>query len=315
MSTFSEALLPAVLLLFALQRLSMYWSRPQTRPMTVLLLTLSTAQCFRIHALADDKVDPVIYELTGLWNVSVLIAQALAICAATQLVGIVAHSTQRSFPRHYRYGLTSVLMLGLVASFLLSPAPTKPTYFLSQTFVAEGWMLVYWVIFLGSLCLCVTVPLYLLARMVWIVKTGELARVLAGAALACAMVLLYAVHKIAYLAAFGRGVDNWYTQHTAQISLFLIMSPLVFAGYVAWVYVWTSLLPRVQRYRRIVSYMEQWQTLATRSNAILADTLIPSSKRAAWRASRNSVASTRLMVEMVDSEAAARWFPPVSAGD
>ncbi|WP_141216176.1 MULTISPECIES: hypothetical protein [Nocardiaceae] len=304
-SLFAEAIIPVVLLLFSLQRLPMFRSKPKTRPMTVLLLTLSTAQFFRIHALADDKLDPVFHSVTGLWNMSVLIAQALAVCAATQLVGIVAHSTQRNFPRPYRYGLSAALMVALVITFLLSPAPTRPTYYLSQTFVAEGWMLVYWVIFLGSLSLCVTVPLYLLVRMAWIVKTGELARVLVGAALACAMVLLYAVHKIAYLVAFGRNVDNWYTQHTVQISLFLIMSPLLFAGYVAWVYVWTSLLPRIQRYRRIVSYMERWQTLASQSNAILAENLIPSSKRAAWRASRNSVASTRLMVEMVDGEAVA----------
>lgn len=304
MSTFFEAILPVVLLLLALQRLPMYRPKPKTRPMTILLLTLSTAQLFRIHALADDKLDPVLHSATGLWNVSVLIAQALAICGATQLVGMVAHSTQRSFPRHYRYGLSAVLMAGLIVSFLLSPAPTRPTYFLSQTFAAEGWMLVYWLIFLGSLSLCVTVPLCLLLRTAWIVKTGELAKVLIGAALACAMVLLYAFHKIVYLVAFDRGVDNWYTDHTVQISLLLIMSPLIFAGYVAWVYVWTSLLPRIQRYRRIVGYMEQWQTLATRSNAILAETLIPNSKRTAWHASRNSVASTRLMVEMVDGEAA-----------
>jgi hypothetical protein len=292
-STFFEAILPIVLLVFGLQRLPLYRRRPQTRPMTVLLLTLSVAQMFRIHALADDKLDPVLHDVTGLWNMSVLIAQALAICAATQWVGMVAHSTQRSFPRRYRYAVTTALVSGLVISFLLSPAPSRPTYYLSQTFAAEGWMLVYWVIFLGSLSLCVVVPFYLLVRMALIVKTGELAR---------GMILLYAVHKIVYLVAFARGIENWYTDHTVQISLFLIMSPLLVAGYVAWVYIWTTLLPRVQRYRRIVAYMDEWQALATRSNAILADTLIPSSKRAAWRASRNSVASTRLMVEMVDGE-------------
>lgn len=302
MSTFFEAILPIVLLVFGLQRLPLYRRRPQTRPMTVLLLTLSVAQMFRIHALADDKLDPVLHEVTGLWNMSVLIAQALAICAATQWVGMVAHSTQRSFPRRYRYAVTTALVSGLVISFLLSPAPSRPTYYLSQTFAAEGWMLVYWVIFLGSLSLCVVVPFYLLVRMALIVKTGELARVLTAAAVACGMILLYAVHKIVYLVAFARGIENWYTDHTVQISLFLIMSPLLVAGYVAWVYIWTTLLPRVQRYRRIVAYMDEWQALATRSNAILADTLIPSSKRAAWRASRNSVASTRLMVEMVDGE-------------
>lgn len=302
MSTFFEAILPIVLLVFGLQRLPLYRRRPQTRPMTVLLLTLSVAQMFRIHALADDKLDPVIREVTGLWNISVLIAQALAICAATQWVGIVAHSTQRRFPRRPRYAVTTTLVAGLVISFLLSPAPSRPTYYLSQTFAAEGWMLVYWVIFLGSLSLCVAVPFYLLVRMAFIVKTGELARVLTAAAVACGMILLYAVHKIVYLVTFARGIENWYTAHTVQISLFLIMSPLLVAGYVAWVYIWTTLLPRVQRYRRIVSYMDEWQALATRSNAILADTLIPSSKRAAWRASRNSVASTRLMVEMVDGE-------------
>lgn len=305
MSTFFEAILPVALLLFGVHRIPMYKRKPQTRPMTVLLLTLSAAQMFRIHALADDELDPILHSLTGLWNISVLIAQALAICAATQLVGIVSHSTQRYFARRYRYLLTAVLVVGLVVSFLLSPARTRPTYFLSQTFPAEGWMLVYWIIFLGSLSFCVTVPLYLLIRMAWIVRTGELARVLVGAALACAMVLFYAVHKIVYLVAFDRGVDNWYTDRTTQISLFLIMSPLIFAGYVAWVYVWTSLLPRIQRYRRIVAYMGRWQILATQSNAILADALIPNSKRTAWHAARNSVASTRLMVEMVDGAAAA----------
>ncbi|MBY6413389.1 hypothetical protein HQ346_16970 [Rhodococcus sp. BP-252] len=302
-STFSEAILPVVLLLFALQRLTMYRQKPRTRPLTVMLLTLSAAQSFRIHALADDKLDPILHRATGLWNLSVLVAQILAVCAATQLVGIVAHSTQRRFPRRYRYSLSAALSIALGVSFLLSPAPTRPTHFLSQTFTAEGWMLVYWVIFLGSLALCVIVPLYLLVRMALIVRTGELARVLIGAALACAMVLLYAVHKIAYLVAFDRGIDNWYTHHTVQISLFLIMSPLIFAGYVAAVYVWTALLPRVQRYRRIVAYMERWQILATQSNAILAEALIPSSKRTAWKASRDSVASTRLMVEMVDGSA------------
>lgn len=154
MSLFAEAIIPVVLLLFSLQRLPMYRSKPQTRPMTVLLLTLSTAQFFRIHALADDKLDPVFHSVTGVWNVSVLIAQALAVCAATQLVGIVAHSTQRNLPRPYRYGLSAALMVGLVITFLLSSAPTRPTYYLSQTFVAEGWMLAYWVIFSGA-CRCV----------------------------------------------------------------------------------------------------------------------------------------------------------------
>lgn len=306
MKTFYEAIVPILLFAFVLSRMVMCRGRPQARPFTVMLLTLAVAQSFRIHSIADDRLDPILHDVTGLWNLSVLVAQALAICAATQLVGIIAHATQRNFRRPYRYMFAAALVIGLVVSFLLSPAPTRPTHFLSQTFAVEGWMLVYWIIFLGSLALCVVMPLYLVSRLALIVKTGELARVLIGAALAFGMVLLYTVHKIACLIAFDRGVDNWYTDHTVAISLVLIMSPLVFAGYVASVYVWTSLRPRIQRYRRIVDYMARWQGLAGHSNAVLAVTLIPSSRRTAWRASCNSVASTRMMVEIVDGAAAAK---------
>lgn len=301
LSLFFESVVPIALLVLGLQRLDVYRKKVDTRPTTNILILLGTAQALRIHAIADDHIDPFLQQLTGVWNLTALVAMSLGVCACVQICGLAAHAIGKDMATWERRGLSVVLVSTMVVSFLASDAPRTPTGYLSQTFPATGPMLVYWVVFIGSIAGSVSFCLYYLTGLIKQVKSGTMAPVLIAVAVACVMGIAWCGHKVTYLIMRGHDVENWYTEHTRTVSLILILSPLALIGCAMAIYLVAPVPQRVSRYRKIRAHLGRWKALTeSDKDAVLEEQLIPHSRYAAWRASRNSIASVRMMTEIAD---------------
>ena len=308
MKTLIEAIPSIVLLAFAANRLPDYRSRPGSQPLTNILLLIGAGQALRIHAIFDDRVNPILHDLTGVWNISCVVAQCLGVAACVQIIAVALQVQGVRVSRPAKYALAALPIGGMVTGFLLSPATEHPTHLLSETFPAHGPLLVYWVLYLGTIATSVSIVLLLILRLGFMVKTGPLAKVLLAAVFGPAMGALYCIHKALYLVLRDHNVDNWYTRHTQAISLVAVVLPLIGLSYIAWLYLRAVMPARIERYKKVRAQIHRWEAVTPSTHAVLQSALIPRTRRAAWRASRNALAAHRMMVEIVDAAAIAQ--PP-----
>jgi hypothetical protein len=300
-----EAVVPAALLLVAIHRIRVSRRRGTTagRAVTRILLLMAFAQGMRVHALTDDHLDPIVHRVSGIWNTSCVVAQCTGVFVCAEIVAVVVMARGRQITGIARYGVPAALVGVMVVAFLNSPASSTRTRFLSQTFPATGPMLVYWVIFIGSIGSTAAIVLYWMWRMREVlVLGGRFAHALIAVMLASAAGLVWSIHKITYLVLRGHDIENWYTSHTTIISLVLISSPLAMAGCVAIAHQVSGLPERLARYRAIRNLMSTWQSVRESSdNVVLDSRLIPATRFTTWKASINSMASHRMMVEIADA--------------
>jgi hypothetical protein len=300
-----EAIVPAALLLVAVHRTGV--SRRQrevgSNAVTRILLLMAVTQGLRIHALTDEHLDPIVHRVSGIWNASCVLAMCTGVFVCAEIVTIVVSTRGRNITGIARYGIPAALAGVMVVAFLNSPAASTRTQFLSQTFPATGPMLVFWVVFIGSIGFAAATVFYWTWRMRAVLAIGgRFAPALIAVMLASGAGLVWSIHKVTYLVLRGHQIENWYTQHTTAISLILISSPAFMAGCVAITQQVSALPDRLDRYRTIRKLMSTWQSVRESSDEVVLESgLIPATRFATWKASSNSMASHRMMVEIADA--------------
>jgi hypothetical protein len=303
------AVIPAVLLVLAAKRFPRYRLQPESRPLTNLLAAFGASKLLRIPVITDEHIDPTLERITGVANLTDFGGMVLAALACVSMVGLGAYITGREARSIGRIASGFAIAMAMVTTFMLAPVSKTPTSYMTRNFAPTGAMLAYWIVFVTAIACSATMLFAYTSRAWLLVRQGPFGRVLFSVSAAAAVGVLYCVHKIIDLALTGAGATGWYAKHAQSIGMVLVLLPLAFAGYAAWVYLAAGFPDRVNRFRTLRSMLDEWRHVSDSTHqVILEHSLIPDPSRwTIWKASANSLATHRMMVELADAAGDAEY--------
>jgi len=297
-----QALVPGAFLLLVAQRLTQYRTRPTTRPFSNMLLLFVASGALQVEALAYGLLDPRIHAVTGAWNISALTSWLLLTAGWCKAVALLLEVDGRTLSAAKQVAITATLWTLLVVTFMTSHAPEIPTP--TEPIHVTGALAAFWFVILATTAATPAVFLVYLRRVLPLVERGPVRHALLALVCACVSLILWCLHKVAFITLDNLSVSNWYTEHTVIFSRALIALPGLFLAAVAAIYARNEFPERFRRYSRIRALTDRWHATTPASNAVLETSLIPQNRRAAWRASRTPLAAHRMMVEILDASAA-----------
>ncbi|MCE5291392.1 MAG: hypothetical protein LLG14_19440 [Nocardiaceae bacterium] len=303
MRTFVEASIPLLLLVYGVARLHT-WNDPATRPATRWALLLGTAALLRVHAWFDDGIGPVLHELTGWWNVPMLVSTLVWTVALVDIIATFLGATRgRAVPQSFRPAITATVAAVVVASFATSPAHDTPVPDYLVAYGAAGTLWIHWGFLLGLGLWAAGLVMYWPLSMRKLAAAGPFRRALTTAALAGFLGVLYCTYVGTYVAMDGLGLaTEWFIP---RLALFLVLSPLLLHTVVTLFMRVQMTRDRIRRFRQIRRLAQRWETdvRARQHGTVLAGEFVAAAAASfwsAWAASRDSLAAHRLMVEIAD---------------
>ncbi|WP_420879003.1 hypothetical protein [Rhodococcus sp. (in: high G+C Gram-positive bacteria)] len=297
--------LPLLLLLVAGYRAYRYRRRRETWILTAAIGFLGVAKLARVPVITDEYIDEWLHAGIGIYNLCDFIGMWLGALAATTFAGFAAFTVggHRSIGRRLPviYAVVTAMMFG---AFLMTPVTDTPTSYMTADFPMNGWLAVYWTVYLGTIAVAGASVIVTAVQALRKVRRGPLVAGLSILAAAAAIAVAYVAFKIVdlYVNNDPDRVHGWYAQNSKTIAFVLILglvaSFIAFGGVVA-----AETLPRRRRrYRILRTRMQEWQAVTrTNKSVVLAQhTAPPLTRWTAWKSSSDSIASHRLMVELSD---------------
>ncbi|WP_418345949.1 hypothetical protein [Rhodococcus pyridinivorans] len=296
--------LPLALVLIAAWRAYRYRGLRETWILTAALGLLGSAKLARVPVITDEYIDEGLHAITGVYNLTDFTGMLLGTLAATTFAAFASFtiggnwSTSRRLP--YFYAVVTALMAG---TFLMTPVTESPTSYMTADFPMTGWLAAYWTVYLGTIGVAALSILVVTVNAMRKVRRGPLAAGLATFAVGATIAAAYVAMKIAdlYVNNDPDLDETWYAQHSKTVSLVLVLGLVATFAIVGGIVIAETFPRRYRRYQLLRNRMHEWQE-ATRLNegVVLTPTEPTLTRWAAWRASKDSVAAHRLMVELSD---------------
>ncbi|WP_137726190.1 hypothetical protein [Prescottella subtropica] len=310
--------LPLILLLVAGYRVYRYRDRRETWLLTAAIGFLGAAKLARVPVVTDDYVDEWLHAITGIYNLCDFTGMWLGTLAATTFAGFAAFTVggHQSIGRRLLvvYAAVTALMFG---TFLMTPVTDTPTSYMTADFPMTGSLAAYWTVYLGTIGAAGTGVIVTAMQALRKVRRGPLVAGLSILAAAAAMAVVYVAFKIVdlYVNNNSDQAHSWYAENSKAIAFVLILglvtSFIGFGGLVAAV----TLPRRCRRYRLLRTRMQEWQSVTSSNRDVVLEqnTAPPLTRWAAWKASTDSIASHRLMVELSDVYTTTNLTPDAAA--
>ena len=267
------------------------------------LLLFGLARVFRSEQFGG-LVDREALGLTGLHNVATLLGMTAGAAGAIPLLCIGAVITGGTPPRWpVVVGGGGVVTAGMAATFASTELSVIPSTFISRDIPVTAGVALYWAFFLSPIFVAATYIAVNAGRLLRWTAPGPWRLLLGFVALGGVFGSLYAAHKVVVLAAtvFGSGDALLRTAPGITLSLGF----LAIGGFASAMVVWLfERLPRqVRRYRAMRLHQNAWLAARRSTDRYLLEPqrTVPSTRRAAWRASRRSVTERQMRVEIADS--------------
>lgn len=307
--------LPLILLVVASYRMYRYRDRRETWILTAAIGLLGAAKLARVPVITDDYVDGWLHTVTGIYNLSDFTGMWLGALAASTFAGFAAFTIggHQSIGRRLAvvYAAVTALMLG---TFLMTPVTETPTSYMTADFPMTGPLTAYWTVYLGTIGAASIGLLATAVQALRKVRRGPLVTGLSLLATAATIAVVYVAFKIVDLYVNNTSAHDggWYAENSKTIAFVLILGLVAsFTGFGALVAA-VTLPRRFGRYRLLRVRMREWQSAtSTNRSIVLAHHTTPALTRwTAWKASSDSIASHRLIVELSDVYTTTDFVPP-----
>ncbi|WP_155980973.1 hypothetical protein [Nocardia sp. CNY236] len=296
------ALIPTVLLVLVVHRIRVNRQGvPRgvptgiTNPLTQLLLFLGLAKLCRVPVITDDIINRVLRDATGLANVMSLGGMTFGALAAIPILGVSSYITGRNLTPRTQLGIAFMIVTAMIATFLRTPMANTPTSYMSNDFPVTGPVMAYWLAYLTPLASALVIGCaYIIRELMW-VRSGPFARALAAIALCELLGLVYCAFKVYNLYLQRVGIDNFWHQNAAPVSIALGLMALIAAGASAGIYATHILRDRFRRYRLLRDFGHRWLAARAANPAVVLDKSDPflPTRRMCWTASRSGATAYR----------------------